>query len=848
MAASVENRQFRHEPGLSAAGVVRSFSPNHQRSDSPIRGYNYPAATRDFSTRKSFPADQYDSDEDDEDDEVDYRDAIKKANSELESSVFDARDLGTADQWIERNPSMVRLTGKHPFNSEPPLTKLMQYGFITPSPIHYVRNHGLVPNSTWEDWTVEICGLVKRPARFTMTQLVNEFPSRELPVTLVCAGNRRKEQNLTKQTIGFNWGAAGIATSVWKGVPLVHILKRCGIYSRKKGALNVCFEGAEDLPGGGGSKYGTSLRIEMAMDPARDIIMAYMQNGEKLLPDHGFPVRMIIPGFIGGRMVKWLKRWWYKPQYIINELNINSVITTPCHEEILPINSWTTQRPYTLRGYAYSGGGKKVTRVEVTLDGGETWNVCNLDVREKPNKYGKYWCWCFWSLEVEVLDLLGAKEIATNMCKPHKGEIGIVFEHPTQPGNQSGGWMAREKHLEISSELAHPTLKKSVSSPFMNTASLTYTMSEVKKHNSADSAWIVVHGHIYDCTNFLKDHPGGSDSILINAGTDCTEEFDAIHSDKAKKLLEEFRIGELITMGYNSDSAASSPNNSVHGANNYISSHLATIKEIMPTRNIALIPREKTPCKLISKTAVSHDVRLFRFALPSQDQVLGLPVGKHIFLCATIDDKLCMRAYTPTSTIDEVGYFELLVKIYFKGVEPKFPNGGLMSQYLESLPLGSLLDIKGPLGHIEYMGKGTFSVHGKQKFATKLAMFAGGTGITPIYQVMQSILRDPEDDTKMYVVYANRTEDDILLREELDAWAEKYQERVKVWYVVAKSVREGWKYSEGFITEDIMREHIPEVSEDTLALACGPPPMIQFAINPNLEKMGYDIKNSLLVF
>lgn len=78
--------------------------------------------------------------------------------------------------------------------------------------------------------------------------------------------------------------------------------------SRKKGALNVCFEGAEDLPGGGGSKYGTSIKKELAMDPARDIILAYMQNGEQLVPDHGFPVRMIIPGFIGGRMVKWLKR------------------------------------------------------------------------------------------------------------------------------------------------------------------------------------------------------------------------------------------------------------------------------------------------------------------------------------------------------------------------------------------------------------------------------------------------------------------------------------------------------------------------------------------------------------
>ncbi|KAM7253072.1 hypothetical protein ACFE04_025690 [Oxalis oulophora] len=552
--------------------------------------------------------------------------------------------------------------------------------------------------------------------------LVNDFPAREFPVTLVCAGNRRKEQNMVKQTVGFNWGAAGVSTSVWRGVPLYHILKRCGVYSRKNGALNVCFEGAEDLPGGGGSKYGTSIKKEFAMDPSRDIILAYMHNGERLTPDHGFPVRVIIPGFIGGRMVKWLKRiivttkesdnhyhfkdnrvlpshvdselanseaWWYKPEYIINELNINSVITTPCHEEILPINAWTTQRPYTLRGYSYSGGGKKVTRVEITMDGGESWHVCVLDHPEKPNKYGKHWCWCFWSLEVEVLDLLSAKEIAvrawdetlntqpekliwnvmgmmnncwfrvkTNMCKPHKGEIGIVFEHPTLPGNQAGGWMARERHLEKSGDTA-PSLKKSVSTPFMNTSSKTFSLSEVQKHNHAESAWII-----------------------------------------------------------------SSPNNSVHGASSSLSL-LAPIKEIVNTRSVALVPREKIPCKL-------------------------------------------------------------------------------------------------------------------------LAMIAGGTGITPIYQVMQAILKDPEDETEMHVVYANRTEDDILLREELDTWVAE-NERVKVWYVV-EIAKEGWQYSKGFITEDILRAHVPEGSVDSLALTCGPPPMIQFAVQPNLEKMNYDIKKQLLVF
>ncbi|XP_054797769.1 inducible nitrate reductase [NADH] 2-like [Prosopis cineraria] len=890
MAASIDNRQY----AGPLNGVARSFNISPH--------FNFPA-----NPKRSEPL-QMDLDfsSEDENDSDELKDLIRKASSEVEASIFDPRDDGTADCWIERNASLVRLTGKHPFNSEPSLTRLMHHGFITPVPLHYVRNHGAVPHARWDDWTVEVCGLVKRPSKFTMEQLVNEFPGRELPVTLVCAGNRRKEQNMVKQSIGFNWGAAAVSTSVWRGVPLRYLLKRCGIYSRTKGALHVCFEGAEDLPGGGGSKYGTSIKREIAMDPARDIIIAYMQNGERLAPDHGFPVRIIIPGFIGGRMVKWLKRiivtpqesdnyyhykdnrvlpshvdaelanaeaWWYKPEYIINELNINSVITTPCHEEILPINSWTTQRPYVMRGYSYSGGGRKVTRVEVTLNGGETWLVATLEHPEKPNRYGKYWCWCFWLLEVEVLDLLGAKEIAvrawdealntqpeklvwnvmgmmnncwfklkTNVCRPHKGEIGIVFEHPTLPGNQPGGWMTKERHLEQTSESA-PSLKKSVSTPFMNTSSNMYSLSEVKRHTSPDSAWIIVHGHVYDCTRFLKDHPGGTDSILINAGTDCTEEFEAIHSDKAKKMLEDYRIGELMTTGYSSPD--SSPNTSMHG--NADTSHLATITEAPPLRSVALNPREKIPCKLVSKTSISHDVRLFRFALPSEDQIMGLPVGKHIFVCATIEDKLCMRAYTPTTSVNEVGYFELVVKIYFKGVHPKFPNGGLMSQHLDSLPIGSVVEVKGPLGHIEYIGRGNFLVHGKPKFAKRLTLMAGGTGITPIYQVAQAILQDPEDRTEMHVVYANRTEDDILLREELDEWAKK-DERFKVWYVVQESKREGWEYSVGFITEDILREHAREASDDTMALACGPPPMIQFAVQPNLENMGYDINNNLLVF
>lgn len=291
MAASVDQRPY---PGLHN-GVVRPLKPG-------------PDIPRPKKLPQPPPPLSDSSSDEEEDTTLNLKDLIRKGTTEVESSIFDPRDDGTSDHWIQRNSSLVRLTGKHPFNSEPPLPRLMHHGFITPVPLHYVRNHGPVPRARWEDWTVEVTGLVTRPTCFTMEQLLHDFPSREFPATLVCAGNRRKEQNMVKQSIGFNWGAAAISTSVWRGVPLRTLLKSCGIYTRTKGALHVCFEGAEDLPGGGGSKYGTSILREVALDPSRDIILAYMQNGEPLSPDHGFPVRMIIPGFIGGRMVKWLKR------------------------------------------------------------------------------------------------------------------------------------------------------------------------------------------------------------------------------------------------------------------------------------------------------------------------------------------------------------------------------------------------------------------------------------------------------------------------------------------------------------------------------------------------------------
>ena len=161
------------------------------------------------------------------------RDKIEGATSMWDLTDYpDHRDVGTPDEWIPRHGALVRLTGRHPFNVEPPLSVHREYKFITPSCLHYVRNHGAVPNLKWETHKMSIGGssraLVPRPFEIGMTELAMMEP-RELPVTLVCAGNRRKEQNMMRQTIGFNWGPSGVSTNVWRGVLVRDLLIRAGV-------------------------------------------------------------------------------------------------------------------------------------------------------------------------------------------------------------------------------------------------------------------------------------------------------------------------------------------------------------------------------------------------------------------------------------------------------------------------------------------------------------------------------------------------------------------------------------------------------------------------------------------
>jgi nitrate reductase (NAD(P)H) len=590
-------------------------------------------------------------------------------------------DLKTGDDWIARHPKMIRLTGRHPFNSEPPPADLMA-SYITPPALHYVRNHAKTPKLTWEDHRVTVNGLVDTPKSFSMDQLTS-LPAVDVTCTLTCAGNRRKEQNMVKKTIGFNWGPAGTSCSTWTGVRLSDVLNACGI-DRYGRARYVCLRGPKgELPKGDDGSYGTSISIERAMDPANDVILAYKQNGNLLTPDHGFPIRVIIPGYIGGRMIKWLEEitvtyeesqnyyhffdnrvlpsvvdedranaegWWYKPDFIINDLNINSAIISPGHDQALAL-AYGAEVPF--RGYAYSNG-NKIIRCEISTDDGATWKLADITHRAAPNAAGKHWAWVWWQLNIPMAELLQCREVICrawdscmntqpntftwnvmgmmNNCvykvKIHPtptpdGRFALAFEHPTIAGPTVGGWMNRAADKEAAASVQTVV---ETSATTTNGYSRVISMAEVEKHDTEESAWFVYEGKVYDATPFLKDHPGGADSILLVAGTDATDEFNAIHSGRAKKMLTEYYIGDLEGV-HNAAAAAAAPANG--NGNGVIANGTAVAEEL-----IALNPKKRINFALAEKEELSHNVCRFRFALQSPQHKFGLPVGKHVFLYA----------------------------------------------------------------------------------------------------------------------------------------------------------------------------------------------------------------------
>ncbi|CAK7221622.1 hypothetical protein SEUCBS140593_004628 [Sporothrix eucalyptigena] len=708
--------------------------------------------------------------------------------------------------------------------------------------------------------------LVENPFTISLYQLVEEFEQITLPVTLVCAGNRRKEQN---------------------------------------------------TPNG---HYGTSLKLNWALDPNRGIMLAHGMNGAPLRADHGRPLRAVVPGQIGGRSVKWLRRlmvtaepsdnwyhyydnkvlpissttvtpeqsaaepaWWRDERYAIYDLNVNSAVAEPQHNEVLDLASHAPD--YTIRGYAYSGGGRRVTRMEVSLDSGKSWRLADVQYPEDRYRnvdidlYGgrldmstreTCFCWCFWAYTVPIYELQSADSILVRgmdeamMCQPRDmywsvlgmmnnpwfrvaiiktGETSLRFEHPTSLTIGNPGWMERVKKAggdllngrwgeKSSADLDQPVTPPPEEVRMTNPdVKRVFSIDEFKSESSPERPLFVINGEVYDGTGYLKDHPGGAQSIQAVAASDATEEFMAIHSENAKLMMSSYHIGSLDEKG-----------------RQVLRSQDANADALSPTRAVFLDARHWAKAVLSEVISVSWDTKVFTFKLDHEGQDVGLPVGQHLMLRVKDPDtdEAILRAYTPVSDNTQKGTLKLLIKLYL--ATPTVP-GGRMTTALDKVPIGTALEFKGPVGKFEYIGRGKASIGGEERSVSSFVMICGGSGITPIFQVFRAVILDADDTTPCTVLNGNRNEEDILCRQELDDLCLAGQRKTsgpsccEVIHALSRPPS-GWTGLSGRISENLLREKAAPI-ENRLALVCGPPAMEIF-VRDSLGRMGW--KESDLVF
>lgn len=257
-----------------------------------------------------------------------------------------------------------------------------------------------------------------------------------------------------------------------------------------------------------------------------------------------------------------------------------------------------------------------------------------------------------------------------------------------------------------------------------------------------------------------------------------------------------------------------------------------------------LDPNEKYALRVVDRSLITHDTMRLKLGLDSPDHVLGLPVGNHVYLSARINGEMVVRPYTPVSPADQKGYVDFVIKVYKANTHPDYPAGGKMSQYLMNIPITHYVDIRGPAGLLNYKGQGIFDIKPDNRSpptkikAKYVSMICGGSGITPMFQLLSAIVSNKNDETRLALLFANNTEKDIILYDELEAIRSKHPNQLRLWFTVS-TAPENWRYSVGYLTEQMIAEHIFPPGDDSLVLLCGPVPMLEFACYPILAKLNY---------
>lgn len=266
----------------------------------------------------------------------------------------------------------------------------------------------------------------------------------------------------------------------------------------------------------------------------------------------------------------------------------------------------------------------------------------------------------------------------------------------------------------------------------------------------------------------------------------------------------------------------------------------------------ALLAKRNAQYKVVlqQRWSLTHNVLLLRFALKSHRQKLGIKPGQHVLLCAHINKRVVMRPYTPVSLCEQRGCFDLVVKVYRSGCSTVFPDGGLMSQYLDSLEPGDSVEVQGPRGRFFYAGCGQFVFRDGQRLAlaTRIGMIAAGSGITPMLQLLRHLVADARDWTRVVLVDVNSSEDDIIARDELDDYARRFVQVFSIWHVLSRMPAGAVppNFVQGRLTREILKERLPRPDLNTLVLCCGPPGFLSEVCKPALSDIGHHCQQILI--
>lgn len=304
----------------------------------------------------------------------------------------------------------------NPRNAEPPLPALVE-SWITPERLFYVRSHGPNPVIDPEMFRLRINGMVERPAELSLKDLETRFSRVSCVCTMTCAGNRRYEHSKVKPVGGVQWEEGPIGNAKWSGFRLSDVLKSIGV---KDGAQHVWFDGLDEVEHDGGViPFGGSVplsKVAEQSDAMPGVLLATHMNDEPLPVDHGFPLRTVVPGYIGARSVKWLGNITVSDRPSPNHFvaDVYKLLETGAkteQDEAAPIYRFIVnaalcsavqqpgvERTLRLRGYALPTGlrGSVVSRVEISADEGQSWQTTRL---EQPNQE---YCWALWEADVQL--------------------------------------------------------------------------------------------------------------------------------------------------------------------------------------------------------------------------------------------------------------------------------------------------------------------------------------------------------------------------------------------------------------------------------------------------------------